>query len=767
MIMAIKYEKEKKRQQNIVYTIVTAILLCVVFIGMVSYMYNKTHKEEFENLHVQTKQIKDDIVLQLISDRENLSTMANFAAKLYKDGDDYSLLFESFKSIGMIENIGILNPDNTISSKAGKSDVNDKISFEEEKEKGVYISGLVDDITNPNYKLIRSAVPIQVDGQVVGILYGVIKPEKLVEKYRRMVNELDGQLFVYEKESGNILIDSIQTRNKNISFLKYREYNEGYSFEEFISTDKGYTSFQSAYRHESLLLHYSTIEEFDWMIAFGRYDSQVFAGTNSMIDIMVYMLLLMFVIIVLYILLLMDRERKLNSVNECASNVRKELLETTDGQNNIEDALREVCEFAKARSAVFFDTDGEFYHYISPKYEEVMLSEKEKLYFRRGLLRYAIDLYKANRNTVNVMCIKSNENMKITNPEFYKFLKEHGIDEVSLSSTVNKSNHITILAAVNCKRGKLLRVLAEKVSACFSIAVFNKKQLNSTIIASVTDAMTATWNRKAYNQDIETIANENNTNFACVYVDVNELHICNSKYGHAAGDRMLLFIANTLKDVFYGHKVYRMGGDEFLVFCRNVPQVQVEINIGLVCEQLKPHNYHVAIGMSYRSQNINIKEMVKEAEVRMYEEKAQYYQRKESKREEVYTEEYVQLNTGIPEVDTMLSVLKEKYNGIYRVSLSTDKAKRILMPAYLQYKENEEHFSDLYTKYVAEMVHPDWHRAVLSFLNYDSIKKQLGDNETPKIIYQKNNGESVALSVYKLSEENNEGYDTLWVFAKE
>ena len=115
----------------------------------------------------------------------------------------------------------------------------------------------------------------------------------------------------------------------------------------------------------------------------------------------------------------------------------------------------------------------------------------------------------------------------------------------------------------------------------------------------------------------------------------------------------------------------------------------------------------------------------------------------------------------------MLSVLKEKYNGIYRVSLSNDTARRILMPAYLNYNENEEHFSKLFSKYVAESVNPDYHRAVLNFLNYDALKHQLLDGKIPKISFKKNDGELVALSVYKLCDEGNMVSDTLWVFAKE
>ena len=95
--------------------------------------------------------------------------------------------------------------------------------------------------------------------------------------------------------------------------------------------------------------------------------------------------------------------------------------------------------------------------------------------------------------------------------------------------------------------------------------------------------------------------------------------------------------------------------------------------------------------MSYREQNISTLETVREAEVRMYEEKALYYQNKETQSAaKLASNEYVQIKTGILEIDAILSILNENYNGIYRVSLDSDKARRILMPAYLKYNENEE-----------------------------------------------------------------------------
>ncbi len=766
--MALTYERKKHKQTNIIQTVVTVILLCIVFLAMVSYFYKSAEDEAYENLHIQTKQIKDDMELQLLSDRENLATMASFAAKLYSDGENYNIMFESFKPIGLIENIGILNADNTFVTKAGSISLDGRISFEEEKKKGEYISGRVKDLTRDNYEIIRSAVPIKNGDDVVGILYGVIKLDVIGKKYNKMAKELDAQLFVYDKESGNLVIDTIHDKLGNISFLKDREYNKGYSYEKMMESDKGYTSFISAYTGEDLYVHYSNLEELGWVITLARYESQVFANTHTLSRILLTAFLIMVIIMVLYTLVLMANEKRRNYAMVCASNIRKLLLEINQQHNNISEALKQVCLFAQSRSAIFFDTDGEDYNYSMPEFENIVLCGEERKYFISQILHYAAELHKINKATVGVMCIRPNEHLSKTNPKFYDFLKNHKIEDVSFSAVTNKDNHATVLGSVNPKKSKTTRILLEDIAVCFSIAIYNKKHLNKTEIAATTDSLTGVSNRVTYKKDLLVFDEMKPEKFSCIYIDVNELHLRNNKYGHAAGDEMLLYIANTLKEVFFGHHIYRMGGDEFLVFTQNSEQEAVKKNIEILIGQLKAMDYHIAIGMSYRTQNSNTEEMVKEAEIRMYEAKAEYYQNKEqqsvSKTED---KGYVQVKTGIREIDAMISVMKEHYNGIYRVSLETDTAHRILMPAYLGYNEDEEHFSKLLTKYIEETVDPDFHRAIMSFLNYDALRRQILDGNIPKITYKKTNGETVILSIYKLGDKEESAGETLWVFAKD
>ena len=92
-----------------------------------------------------------------------------------------------------------------------KLNLNGQISFDEEEAKGEYISGRVKDLTRDNYEIIRSAVPVKANGNTVGILYGVIKLDVLENKYNNMAKELDAQLFVYDKETGNLVIILIES----------------------------------------------------------------------------------------------------------------------------------------------------------------------------------------------------------------------------------------------------------------------------------------------------------------------------------------------------------------------------------------------------------------------------------------------------------------------------------------------------------------------------------------------------------------------------
>ena len=171
--------------------------------------------------------------------------------------------------------------------------------------------------------------------------------------------------------------------------------------------------------------------------------------------------------------------------------------------------------------------------------------------------------------------------------------------------------------------------------------------------------------------------------------------------------------------------------------------------------------------MDYVVKNIDTVSVVKNAEKRMYEAKAKYYQQKDQANVKVVQAENTEhCITGIREIDALLSVASIRYVAVEYVSLNEDASKQILISENSkEYMEKEKKYTDAFTRYVLDKVKPDYKRSMLAFLEYDVLKKQLLEGYTPSIKYEKNTGEAMRLTVYGIK-ENDDVNDTIWIFEK-
>ena len=411
--MAIKYEKKSLKSTNIITTVVTVLILCFIIGSMLTYFYKVAEDNAYELLHEQTKDIKDDLQLQLSSDIENLVTISNFASTLYKNGEDYHQLFESFKSIGLIQNIGVLMPDNTFVTGRGSINLSGMISYADELLKGNYVSDREKDLTNSSFEIVRIAIPIKSQDNQAGILYGVINLNTLNKRYLEKVETLGAQLFVYSKEDGNFIIDTVHDYPQHVSVLQNRKYLDDYSYDELISNDKGFSSFISAYSGKQQYAHYSTLEETTgWSIMLVRSETEVFAEIHHITRIFVGIFLLMTLVILLYLFMIFKNEKSRNSVIEGSSQIRKLLLDINQQEKNIDETLKKILIFSKARSSLFFNADGEYYKYISPNATNQITEDDEKNFLASELFRYATELHSSNVSQIHVMHLRRNRKLK-------------------------------------------------------------------------------------------------------------------------------------------------------------------------------------------------------------------------------------------------------------------------------------------------------------------------------------------------------------------
>jgi diguanylate cyclase (GGDEF)-like protein len=156
-----------------------------------------------------------------------------------------------------------------------------------------------------------------------------------------------------------------------------------------------------------------------------------------------------------------------------------------------------------------------------------------------------------------------------------------------------------------------------------------KKQLENDIYKKLafTDGLTGLYNRLAFENDINTKIEDEDA--ACISIDINNLKTANDTMGHSAGDVLIKGIAEILTEaVGKIGKVYRIGGDEFVILLENVEHADVDALLCKIERCKKAYNkkneipIDFAIGMSYNNdEDVSFEKIVLRADKLMYKNK--------------------------------------------------------------------------------------------------------------------------------------------------
>lgn len=151
-----------------------------------------------------------------------------------------------------------------------------------------------------------------------------------------------------------------------------------------------------------------------------------------------------------------------------------------------------------------------------------------------------------------------------------------------------------------------------------------------------TDQLTGLLNRRSYVQHITVLKSEQSVAGVkvCAF-DVNGLKKVNDHIGHHAGDELIRGAAVCLSHVFsrYGH-CYRVGGDEFIAILEGASPSVEELQHMLNAQTLSFKGTYVpglsiSTGIVEGTEQDTIDELLRRADVKMYENKAAYYRENE------------------------------------------------------------------------------------------------------------------------------------------
>ena len=153
----------------------------------------------------------------------------------------------------------------------------------------------------------------------------------------------------------------------------------------------------------------------------------------------------------------------------------------------------------------------------------------------------------------------------------------------------------------------------------------NKLLLDQLTRLSSVDILTGLYNRNKLNTYMAGVLESKKTPIGLVFLDINGLKKVNDNEGHLAGDQLIKRAAQTLKDVFKGSDIFRVGGDEFVVILMGAEEKKIIESLDQLREEAKKNNVSFAAGYALSQNDHNIEKALKEADFNMYKDKRKFY----------------------------------------------------------------------------------------------------------------------------------------------
>jgi diguanylate cyclase (GGDEF)-like protein len=108
------------------------------------------------------------------------------------------------------------------------------------------------------------------------------------------------------------------------------------------------------------------------------------------------------------------------------------------------------------------------------------------------------------------------------------------------------------------------------------------------------------------------------------FVDVDRLKTINDTRGHAAGDRLLIDVANSFKAHLRSHDlIIRYGGDEFVCVLSGLSMTDATTRLALITEALAeaPEHGSVTVGLAQLNRDDSPEDLVARADAALYRER--------------------------------------------------------------------------------------------------------------------------------------------------
>lgn len=281
------------------------------------------------------------------------------------------------------------------------------------------------------------------------------------------------------------------------------------------------------------------------------------------------------------------------------------------------------------------------------------------------------------------------------------------------------------------------------------------------------DSLTGLLNRNAYDSDVEQLRSADIGAVVCVYADMIGLHEVNNHLGHKQGNRMLCEFADAARAFFGDDRLYRIGGDEFVIISSAHTEAQTRKQLNYMRERLHTQGCEISVGVASSESTSDLPKIIEQAENEMRREKKEYYVRGGSKRQlRGLNKKLEDILVRNQDMGSLLRHLNGRYSIACMVNLRTDSQRAIMVPDYFQ-KMLDAHdgsFKSALHDYCERLVAPFCKDSFSLLMDYDFIHARVESVGVLQYGYTRNDGEKFLLTIFADRRSKDE---TMWVFSKD
>lgn len=224
---------------------------------------------------------------------------------------------------------------------------------------------------------------------------------------------------------------------------------------------------------------------------------------------------------------------------------------------------------------------------VTKMYEELMESiTQEETPSKEQVSNYLLESSKIILG-INETDFNSIELAKQTFSNAYKELTSKSLHSYQKTNTafdtLTQENAKVIDA---CTKEKNLPLITEKlnsiqhnmkdeISRANDVISQLMQQVKSLEEKSNLDSLTKVFNRRALSSYLDSICTKEELRFEMhvLILDIDDFKLINDTHGHLAGDKVLILLANILKKTLRdGDKIFRYGGEEFIIILNRIDQ---------------------------------------------------------------------------------------------------------------------------------------------------------------------------------------------------